>query len=98
MTRVQGFIASGQVRNLGQLLNAQPGTVLLILEPLYEGWLAGVLPGSKIRANAYTSNHEELQRPDIVSGRAPVLPAMLPRFQALLMHFNQLVFAGGPSG
>ena len=36
----------------------QPGTILVFLEPLYEGGLAGVTPGSSCIANAYTSNHD----------------------------------------
>jgi hypothetical protein len=53
---VQGFIATGQVRSTDQLIDLQqfrqPGTVLVTLEPIYEGGLAGVLPGSSCIANA----------------------------------------------
>ena len=36
----------------------RPGTILVFLEPLYEGGLDGVTPGSSCIANAYTSNHD----------------------------------------
>ncbi len=45
-----------------QLIDAQqvmlPGAILVFLEPLYEGGLEGVTPGSSCIANAYTSNHD----------------------------------------
>ena len=86
------------MRNSDHLLDvqqfAQAGTVLVILEPLHKGGLARALPGSKCMLNAYTSNHAELQRPDIGTGRALALHAMLLRFQALLMPFKQMFFDG----
>lgn len=65
VTEVQDVIAGGQVRASDQLVDiqqlAKPGTITVTLEPLYEGQLAGIPPGSSCVANAYTSNHEELQ-------------------------------------
>ena len=62
VTGVQDFIAAGQFRGGEQLIDAQqvvrPGTMLVFLEPLYEGGLDGVTPGSSCIANAYTSNHD----------------------------------------
>ena len=62
VTDVQDFIAAGQFRGGEQLIDAQqvmrPGTILVFLEPLYEGGLDGVTPGSSCIANAYTSNHD----------------------------------------
>ena len=59
---MQDFIAAGQFRGGEQLIDAQqvlrPGTILVFLEPLYEGGLDGVTPGSTCIANAYTSNHD----------------------------------------
>ncbi|MGG5824086.1 HlyD family secretion protein, partial [Falsiroseomonas sp. HW251] len=59
VTNVQGFIATGQLRSTDQLIDLQtfrqPGTVLVIMEPLYQGGLDGVVPGSSCVANAYTS-------------------------------------------
>jgi multidrug resistance efflux pump len=108
VTQVQGFIASGQVRGSDQLIDVQsfrvPGTVLVVLEPLYEGGLDGVVPGSSCIANAYTSNHAEIVDPRTGTLRAIGLHvvdavgfvhAILLRIQTLLMPFKTLVFSGG---
>ena len=108
VTNVQGFIATGQVRSSDQLLDLQqlrqPGTVLVTLEPIYEGGLADVLPGSSCIANAYTWNHERLDDPGLGTGRYVALHAVdavglvhaiLLRIQALLLPFKTLVFSGG---
>jgi hypothetical protein len=62
VTGVQDFVAAGQVRAAEQLIDVQqvtrPGTLLVFLEPLYEGGLQDLPPGSSCIANAYTSNHE----------------------------------------
>jgi multidrug resistance efflux pump len=107
VTGVQGFIATGQVRSTDQLIDLQqfrqPGTVLVSLEPIYEGGLAGVLPGSSCIANAYTSNHDALGDPNMSTGRYIVLHAIdavglvhaiLLRIQALLLPFKTLVLSG----
>ncbi len=108
VTRVQNFIAAGQFRGGEQLIDVaqavKPGTILTILEPLYEGGLDGVTPGSSCIANAYTSNHEQLAMKDIGTFRRFVLHAidavglvhaMLLRIQAILLPFKDLVFSGG---
>lgn len=108
VTEVQGFIATGQVRGTDQLLDLQqfrqPGTVTVALEPIYEGGLAGVLPGSSCIANAYTSSRDALDDPDMGTGRYVVLHAVdalglvhaiLLRIQALLLPFKTLVLNGG---
>jgi hypothetical protein len=107
VTHVQGFIATGQVRSTDQLIDLQqfrvPGTVLTILEPLYEGGLDRVVPGSSCIANAYTSNHEALSQPGIGTGRyialhavdaVGLVHAILLRIQTLLLPFKALVFSG----
>ena len=69
VTGVQDFIAAGQIRSGEQLIDPQqvvrPGTILVFLEPLYEGGLDGVTPGSSCIANAYTSNHDLLASADV---------------------------------
>jgi multidrug resistance efflux pump len=108
VTSVQGYIATGQIRGTDQLLELQqfrqPGTVLVILEPLYPGGLKGVLPGSSCIANAYTNNHEFLSQPGISTGRwfalhaidaVGLVHAILLRIQALLLPFKTLVLGGG---
>lgn len=107
VTGVQDFIAAGQFRGGEQLLDpqqvARPGTILVFLEPLYEGGLAGVTPGSSCIANAYSSNHDEIVRPETGALRGFVLHAvdavglvhaMLLRIQALLLPIQTLVFTG----
>ena len=107
VTGVQDYIAAGQFRGGEQLIDAQqatrPGTILTFLEPLYEGGLDGVTPGSSCIANAYTSNHELLASKDIGSFRrfglhavdaVGLVHAMLLRIQALLLPIKTLVFSG----
>ena len=107
VVQVQDYIAAGQFRGGEQLLEAQtvarPGTILAFLEPLYEGGLEGVTPGSSCIANAYTSNHELLASKDIGFFRRTglhlvdtvgIVHAMLLRIQALLLPIQTLVFSG----
>jgi multidrug resistance efflux pump len=104
---VQDFIAAGQFRGGEQLIDAQsvtrPGTILTFLEPLYEGGLKGVTPGSSCIANAYTSNHEILASGKVGIFRwiglhaidaVGIVHAMLLRIQALLLPIKTLVFSG----
>jgi multidrug resistance efflux pump len=107
VTGVQDFVAAGQFRGGEQLVEAQnvarPGTILVTLEPLYEGGLEGVTPGSSCIANAYTSNHEALASEDLSAPRrtafhvvdaVALVHAMILRIQALLLPFQTLVFGG----
>ncbi|MGB6998010.1 MAG: HlyD family secretion protein, partial [Pseudolabrys sp.] len=107
VVQVQDYIAAGQFRGGEQLLEAQtvarPGTILAFLEPLYEGGLEGVTPGSSCIANAYTSNHELLASKDIGFFRRTglhlvdtvgIVHAMILRIQALLLPIQTLVFGG----
>ncbi|MGD9922675.1 MAG: HlyD family secretion protein [Pseudorhodoplanes sp.] len=107
VTGVQDAIAAGQFRGGEQLIdvrqNVQPGTIFVVLEPLYPGGLEGVTPGSNCIANAYTSNHELLASKDIGSFRrfglhaidaVGLVHAMLLRIQALLLPIRELVFSG----
>jgi len=107
VTRVQPVVAAGQLKPSDVLLDAQqrarPGTLTVVMEPLYEGGLSEVLPGSKCIANAYTSNHELLAEGDLGLGETlflhmvdtvGALHAVILRMQALLMPVQMLVFAG----
>ena len=107
VTGVQDYIAAGQFRGGEQLLEAQsaaqPGTILVFLEPLYNGGLEGVTAGSSCIVNAYTSNHELIS-----SGKLGTLQsfglhaidavglvhALLLRIQALLLPIKTLVLSG----
>ena len=107
VTAVQDYIAAGQVRAGEQLVEAQqvtkPGTLLVTLEPLYEGGLDGVTPGSSCIANAYTSNHERLEKEELgiftwiylhVVDTVGLVHAIILRAQALLLPVQTLVFGG----
>ncbi|GJE12234.1 HlyD family secretion protein [Methylobacterium longum] len=107
VTVVQDFIAAGQFRGGEQLIDAQqvtrPGTILVFLEPLYEGGLEGVTPGSSCIANAYTSNHELIASGQVSPLKGLILHAvdavglvhaMILRIQALMLPIQTLVFGG----
>jgi multidrug resistance efflux pump len=107
VTEVQDYIAAGQFRGGELLVDAQqvrqPGTILAMLEPLFEGGLEDVTPGSSCIANAYTNNHELLATKDVgffrgiglhVVDTVGVVHAMLLRIQALLMPIKILVLSG----
>ena len=105
--RVQPVVAAGQLRPSDNLLDAQqrarPGTLTVVMEPLYEGGMEGVMPGSKCIANAYT-NHHDLLASDEVSGfealfyhavdTVGIVHAIILRIQALVMPVQMLVFGG----
>lgn len=107
VTGVQDFIAAGQFRAGEQLIdpqqNARPGTILVFLEPLYEGGLDGVTRGSSCIANAYTSNHDRIASGSVgpLKGLAlhaidatGIVHAMILRMQALVLPIQTLVFSG----
>jgi multidrug resistance efflux pump len=107
VTSVQDYIAAGQFRGGEQLVDPQqvgrPGTLLIVLEPLYKGGLDGVTPGSSCIANAYSDNHDTIAAKDtgvfrgitlhIVDALA-LVHALILRLQALVLPFQNLVFSG----
>jgi multidrug resistance efflux pump len=108
VTEVQDVIASGQVRASDQLIGMEQlsatGTITVIMEPVFEGQLDGLPRGSSCVANAYTSNHDALQNPDLGSFQAFLLHAvdatalvhaMILRIQAVLLPVKTLVLGGG---
>ena len=107
VTGVQDFIATGQVRAGDQLIDPNqlkaPGSILVFMEPLFEGGTEDVPPGSSCIANAYSNNHDALQSKDISTGRwlylhmvdtVALVHAMILRIQALLLPIQVLVFSG----
>jgi len=107
VTQVQEFIAAGQFRGGEQLVDPQqvtrPGTLLVFLEPLYQGGIDDVTPGSSCIANAYSSNHDVISAKETSTFRRVVLHtvdalglvhAMILRIQALVLPFKTLVFSG----
>jgi len=107
VTEVQPVIASGQVRPTDTLIDVQtmarPGTITVIMEPLFRGQLDDLPQGGNCIANLYTSTHEALQDPAVGFGRRfglhfietiGLVHALILRIQALLLPFQTLVFGG----
>jgi multidrug resistance efflux pump len=107
VTDVQDYIAAGQFRGGEQLIELQqvtrPGTLLAFLEPLYQGGIDDVTPGSSCIANAYSSNHDTIVAKDTSATKRVVLHvvdalglvhALILRLQALVLPFKTLVFSG----
>jgi len=107
VTQVQDLIAAGQVRNTDVLIDplqaSQPGSITVFLEPLYEGGIDDIPPGSRCIANAYTDNHDLLDGPNLTTSEwvylhvvdtVGLVHAMILRLQALVLPMQVLVFAG----
>jgi multidrug resistance efflux pump len=107
VTAVQDAIAAGQIQPGAQLVEAQQvtkaGTLLVFLEPLFEGGLDGVPPGSSCIANAYTNNHERLKKEKLgiftriylhTVDAVGMVHAIILRAQALLYPVKTLVLGG----
>jgi multidrug resistance efflux pump len=107
VTAEQDYIAAGQFRGGEQLVEAQqvqaPGTILAFLQPIYQGGLDGVTPGSSCIVNAYTSHHELIAAKETGAFKGFVLHAvdavglvhaMLLRVQALMLPIKTLVLSG----
>jgi multidrug resistance efflux pump len=107
VTSVQDFIAAGQLRAGEQLLDIQqvtrPGTITVYLEPLFEGAMDDVPPGSTCIANAYSSNHDLLASGEVGAVRGfylhavdalALVHAMILRIQALVLPIQTLVLGG----
>jgi multidrug resistance efflux pump len=108
VTEVQSVIAAGQLRPTDQLVDpiqaARPGALTAYLEPLFEGGLTALPPGSSCAVNVYTSNHDRLRSPDVgtLEGIAlhmidavGVVHAAILRLQAILLPVRTLVLSGG---
>ena len=104
---VQDVIAAGQILQTNQLTDmaklGAPGTVLVFLEPLYEGVLDDVPPGSSCIANLYSDHHELLQSKDIgtlkfvylhIVDTVALIHALVLRLQAVVLPLKALVFGG----
>lgn len=108
VTQVQNVVASGQVRASDQLIDAQqaarPGTITAYLEPLYEGGIDDLPPGSNCIANAYTSNEERLASDKDLSSfqrfalhaidAVGLVHALILRMQAVVLPVQNLVLSG----
>jgi multidrug resistance efflux pump len=107
VTEVQEMIATGQIRPTDQLIDsmqaAQPGTIMVFLEPLFQGGFDRIPPGGHCIANAYTSNHDRLSDEKMgtvqwvylhVIDTVGLVHAMILRVQALLLPVQTLVLGG----
>lgn len=108
VTEVQSVIAAGQVRPTDQLIDpmqvSRPGALTAYLEPLFQDGLDALTPGSSCVVNAYTSNHDKLQSPDLgtlesiglhMIDAVGVVHAAILRLQAILLPVRTLVLSGG---
>jgi multidrug resistance efflux pump len=106
VTGVQDYIAAGQVRSTEQLIDVQqlarPGTLTVLLEPLYKGGTDDVTAGSSCIANAYTDNHELLAKKDLgpfkrlylhTIDTIGIVHAAILRLQALVLPIKVLIGA-----
>lgn len=104
---VQDVISSGQFRPSDQLIdptnNHRAGGITVSMEPLYEGGIDHLPPGSTCIVNAYTSNHDKLEDPNLSTGRRiflhvidtiGVVHAAGLRLRMLLLPVTTLVFSG----
>jgi multidrug resistance efflux pump len=108
VTQVQDVVASGQIRPTDQLVGIEqlpkPGSITVLLEPLFEGALDDLPRGSNCISNLYTSTHEALQEPGVgglrafglhALGSVGLIHALILRIQAALLPFQTLIFSGG---
>ena len=102
VTGVHNSVGADQTRPGERFIEAQQETNVISLEPLYEGRLDGVTPGSSCIANAYSSNHDRLAMADLGILRrmylhgvdaVGVVHAIGLRAQALMLPVQTLVFA-----
>jgi multidrug resistance efflux pump len=104
---IQDVIPSGQFRPGDRLVDiqdlARPGTILVSMDPLYEGQTDGILPGSKCIANAYTESHDLIASGELsilgviyyhMVDTLGVVHALILRMQALVLPVQLLVFSG----
>ncbi len=107
ITEIQGAIAGGQLRPSDQLIDirerARPGTVMTVIEPLFEGHADALPPGSSCIGVAYTSRAKEIASGEITGFSAfitsivdsmGIANAFVLRIQALLLPIKVLVFSG----
>jgi multidrug resistance efflux pump len=108
VTEVQSVIAAGQLRPTDQLVDPiqvlRPGAITAYLEPLFQGGLDALPPGSSCIVNAYTSNHDKLESADLgafhrialhMIDAVGVVHAAILRLQAILLPVRTLVLSGG---
>jgi multidrug resistance efflux pump len=107
VTREQNVIAAGQITATDQLTDlskiTKPGTVTVFLEPLYQGGLDGVPPGSSCIVNAYSNNHDLIASGKVGSlekvylhivDTVALVHALILRLKAIVLPLKVLVLGG----
>ena len=107
VTREQNVIAAGQITATDQLTDlskiTKPGTVTVFLEPLYQGGLDGVPPGSSCIVNAYSNNHDLIASGKVgtlekvylhIVDTVALVHALILRMKAIVMPLKVLVLGG----
>lgn len=108
VTEFQDTISSGQLRQSDLLIDPMqittPGSVLVYLQPMFEGGTAGIQPGSTCFVNAYTSNYDRLHSDEDLGTMTRIalhavdtvglVHAMLLRLQVLIVPVKTLVLSG----
>jgi multidrug resistance efflux pump len=106
VTEIQGAISTGQLRPSDQLIDlqdrARPGTIMVVLEPVFAGHADTIPPGSTCVGVAYTSRAAEMEAGEITGFSALIATivdgmgianAIVIRAQALMLPIRILVFS-----
>jgi len=106
ITEIQDAISSGQIRPSDQLIDLQdrlrPGTIMVVMEPIFAGHADAVPPGSACVGVAYTSRAAQIEAGEITGFDAFVASlvdgmgianGIVIRAQALLLPIRVLVFS-----
>ena len=107
VTHVFEVIPSGQLRPSDTLIDVQDrsraGTLGVLMEPLYQDGMVGVIPGTKCIANAYSNHHELLASGQLgtmeslflhVVDTVGIVHAIILRVQTMMLPVKSLVFGG----
>ena len=106
VTEIQYAISSGQMRPSDQLIDLQdrlrPGTIMVVMEPIFAGHADAIPHGSACVGVAYTSRAAEIEAGEITGFSAftatlvdgmGIANAIVIRAQALLLPIRVLVFS-----
>jgi multidrug resistance efflux pump len=107
VTREQNVIAAGQITATDQLTDlskiTKPGTVTVFLEPLFQGGLDGIPPGSSCIVNAYSNNHDLIASGKVgtlekvylhIVDAVALVHALIIRMKAIVLPLKVLVLGG----
>lgn len=106
VTEIQGAISAGQLRPADQLIDlqdrARPGTIMVVMKPVFAGHADAIPPGSRCVGVAYTSRAAAIEAGEIkgfsafiatlVDGMG-IANAIVIRAQALMLPIRALVFS-----